>query len=614
MKKENANTDGGIHYSIIQNVRYCMGSTARYCFPLLCWCGISILSNAALPVLTTFLPKAVIERITDRGSLAELIAVICVFTGGIALLSGIGKFMTKFIYQEKFRMNSFYLRSLALKGLTTDYVNQEKGEFRRLLTEGFACCNGNYAPLTMIYDVLITLLTSALGLCVFWTILSRLNFLVILFLTATTAGCFLLNQRVTKWMEENRQERIGYEQRLNYINAASGDIRSAKDIRLYGMARWFSDLYRDNMSGIAGWHRRLTERLFGVAVCDGALALLRESAVYVYLLWLVWNGQISAADFVLYFGVVAGFSSWLGAIFSQISQLNQLSLKISDFRSCLEYPEAFRREGGREIPADVLAGVIELKNVSCRYEGVRQDALSGINLRISPGEHLAVVGLNGAGKTTLVKLICGLMDPTGGQVLYDGVDIREYDRIPFYRLFSAVFQQFSLLPVTIEEIVSEMPAEQTDHFRVQRCLETAGILDKVKELPRGVESQFGKTIYDDGIDFSGGEVQKLLLARALYREAPVLVLDEPTAALDPIAESALYENYNEISRGKTSVFISHRLASTSFCDRIILLENGKICEEGTHEQLLERKGKYYRLFEMQAKYYREKRAGKEAEE
>ncbi len=199
-------------------------------------------------------------------------------------------------------------------------------------------------------------------------------------------------------------------------------------------------------------------------------------------------------------------------------------------------------------------------------------------------------------------------------MLYDGVDIREYDRIPFYRLFSAVFQQFSLLPVTIEEIVSEMPAEQTDHFRVQRCLETAGILDKVKELPRGVESQFGKTIYDDGIDFSGGEVQKLLLARALYREAPVLLLDEPTAALDPIAESALYENYNEISRGKTSVFISHRLASTSFCDRIILLENGKICEEGTHEQLLERKGKYYRLFEMQAKYYREKRAGKEAEE
>ena len=234
--------------------------------------------------------------------------------------------------------------------------------------------------------------------------------------------------------------------------------------------------------------------------------------------------------------------------------------------------------------------------------------------RSSPGEHLAVVGLNGAGKTTLVKLICGLTDPTQGQVLYDGVDIREYDRTQYYRLFSAVFQQFSLLPVTIEEIVSQVQTEQTDHARVQSCLETAGLWDKVKELPKGADSQFGKTVYDDGIDFSGGEVQKLLLARALYRAASILLLDEPTAALDPIAESALYENYNEISGGKTSVFISHRLASTSFCDRIILLENGEIREEGTHERLLEREGKYYHLFEMQAKYYREKKVGEEAEE
>ncbi len=617
MKKENAYADdecGCIRYMVIQNVWYCMESTARYCFPLLCWCGIACLSNAALPVLTTILPKVVIEKITAGSSLAELVTAICAFMGGIALLSGTGKFFTKFIYHEKFRMVSFYLRSLALKGLTTDYVNQENGAFRRLLTEGFSCCNGNYSPLTMIYDVLIALCTSILGLSVFWAILSRLDFWVIFFLAATTAGGYFLNERVTKWMGENSRERIGYEQRLNYINTVSGEIRSAKDIRLYGMACWFSNLYRDNMGGIAGWYRRLTKRLFGVAACDGLLALLGESAVYIYLLYLAWNGQITVADFVLYFGVAAGFSSWLGNIFSQVSQLNRLSLKINYFRSCLEYPEGFRREGGREICGKDRPGTIELKNVSFRYEGAQKNALSDINLKISPGEHLAVVGLNGAGKTTLVKLICGLTDPTQGQVLYDGVDIREYDRTQYYRLFSAVFQQFSLLPVTIEEIVSQVQTEQTDHARVQSCLETAGLWDKVKELPKGVDSQFGKTVYDDGIDFSGGEVQKLLLARALYRAASILLLDEPTAALDPIAESALYENYNEISGGKTSVFISHRLASTSFCDRIILLENGEIREEGTHERLLEREGKYYHLFEMQAKYYREKKVGEEAEE
>ena len=160
--------------------------------------------------------------------------------------------------------------------------------------------------------------------------------------------------------------------------------------------------------------------------------------------------------------------------------------------------------------------------------------------------------------------------------------------------------------MTIEEIVSEAPPENIDHNRVKSCLTTAGLMQKIEQLPRGVESLFGKTIYDDGIEFSGGEVQKLLLARALYKSAPIILLDEPTAALDPIAESTLYENYNKISAQKTTVFISHRLASTSFCDRIILIENGEICEEGTHNELLELNGKYYALFELQAKYYREK--------
>lgn len=203
-------------------------------------------------------------------------------------------------------------------------------------------------------------------------------------------------------------------------------------------------------------------------------------------------------------------------------------------------------------------------------------------------------------------MICGLIDPTKGQVLYDGNDIREYNRFAYYRLFSAVFQQFSIMPVTIAEIVSETTPENIDYNKVESCLTVAGLWNKIEQLTNGVKSQFGKTIYDDGIEFSGGEIQKLLLARAMYKSAPVMLLDEPTAALDPIAESTLYKNYNKISAEKTTVFVSHRLASTSFCDRIILIENGAICEEGTHNELLKQNGKYNTLFEMQAKYYREK--------
>ncbi len=601
-------------YSVTQNVLYCLHSTVQCCFPLLIWCALAILIQVLIPLLTTYLPKAVIDIVTAKRSFQELACVILVFMGTIAILSGANQFLTKYIYHQKYRMNTFYLKRVALKGLTTDYINQENGIFRKLQTESFECCNGNYSPLSNIYEVLIDLLTSVLGLSVFWAMLVRLNWRLILFLILTTLASYFLNQRILQWTAANNQERITYQQRIGYINRITGDLRSAKDIRLYRMAVWFSDLYKSNMGGLAGWYRRFAGKLFGVAVSEGGLALLRESAAYLYLLSLIWNGQLSVAEFLLYVNVVTGFSAWLGNLFAQVSSLNQINLKINYFRSYLEYPETFRRDDGLKPPADGCPKVIELKQVSYRYEGVDHFALRKINLTIAPGEHIAIVGLNGAGKTTLVKLICGLIDPTEGQVCYDGVDLREYNRVEFYKLFSAVFQQFSILPVTIEELVSERPAEATDPVRVQSCLTTAGLWDQIEQLPGGVKSHFGKTIYDDGIAFSGGEIQKLLFARALYKNAPVMLLDEPTAALDPIAEHTLYENYNQISAGKTSLFISHRLASTRFCDRILLMENGTVCEEGTHAELLALNGTYCTLFELQANYYREKTTEAEVSE
>jgi ATP-binding cassette subfamily B protein len=543
--------------------------------------------------------------VTTGQSIYKLGIAILTFMGSIAILSGADIFLTKFIYHQKFRMNTFYLKRVALKGLTTDYINQENGIFRKLQTESFMCCNGHYSPLSNIYEILVTLLTSLFGLTVFGVMLAGLNWGIIVFLIITTVISYLLNQRIIAWTAANNKERISYQQRINYINSISGDIRSAKDVRLYKMAVWFSDIYNSNMKGIAGWYKRLTGKLFGVAVYDSGLALLRESAAYLYLLYLIWNEQLSVAEFILYFNVVTGFSAWLSNIFSQITTLSQINLKINYFRSYLEYPETFNRNGSLISPVDDGPKVIELKNVSYKYEGAEQYTLQNINLTIIPGEHIAIVGLNGAGKTTLVKLLCGLIDPTEGQVLYNGIDVREYNRIAFYKLFSAVFQQFSIMPVTIEEIVAEAPQERIDHDRVRNCLITAGLWSKIERLANGVKSQFGKAIYDDGIEFSGGEIQKLLLARAMYKSAPIMLLDEPTAALDPIAESALYKNYNKISAGRTTVFVSHRLASTSFCNRIILIENGSVCEEGTHNDLLKLRGRYYTLFEMQAKYYRE---------
>ena len=595
---------------MMKNIWYCIKKTSEWYLALLVLYIILTFVNAIIPILSAFLPKLVIERLTSDSDIWGLIGIIMIFMGSIAVLTGVSKFLTKYLYFEKFSINVHYLKLVVNKGLTTDYINQENGTFRKLQEESFQCCNG-HSPLTQLYDVLQSLGTSVLGIAVFSAVLFKLNAAVILFLVVTTAFSFYLNKRVVKWTDEHSKERMGYVQQLSYINAVSGDARSAKDIRLYPMAKWFSDIYEDNMKGIAAWYRKLTKKLFRVTACDGALGLLREGIIYLYLIYMFMNGHISVGDFVLYFGVVNGFSSWLSEIFAEASVLNQLSTKIKRFREYLDFPEYYRKEDGVHPDRDKMPKEIELKNVSFRYEKNQPYVLKNFSLVIRPGEHLAVVGLNGAGKTTLIKLICGLIDPTDGQVLYNGKPVTEYNRVELYQMYSAVFQQFSIMPVTIEEIVAEAPKAQVDSERVKKCLELAGMWERIQKLPDKLQSQYGRTIYDDGIEFSGGETQKLLLARSIYKSAPILLLDEPTAALDPIAESELYQKYNQISEGKTAVFISHRLASANFCNRIILIENGAVCEEGTHRELLAKKGKYYNLFELQAKYYQEEEVAAE---
>ena len=230
-----------------------------------------------------------------------------------------------------------------------------------------------------------------------------------------------------------------------------------------------------------------------------------------------------------------------------------------------------------------------------------------MNLTVHQGEKLAIVGLNGAGKTTLVKLLCGLLDPTQGAVLLNGRDIREFDRRKYYALFSAVFQEFSVLDVTIAEQIAQS-RDNIDYKRIDDCMEKAGLTSMIEKLPDGLQTHMGREVYLDGVLFSGGQMQRLMLARALYKNGPILLLDEPTAALDPIAENDIYMKYNDMTAGKTSVFISHRLASTRFCDRIIFIADGNIAEEGTHESLLARGGAYAKLFEVQSRYYQEGKA------
>ena len=596
-------------YSVFQNFKYWIGATKKGYPKLLIFCGLLVAVNTVVPVITTFLPKVVIELIEKKENISYLLIITGILTLSLAVFSGIQKYLRQLVYWNKFKMNAFFLRKITRKGLTTDYRNQENEHFRKLQDESFASCNGNFSHYAMICDTSVQFFSNLLGFLAFMGILITLNPWLILFIIGTTLIAYFLNRKVNKWVEKSIDEKADYEHVMQYVISASDDIQAAKDIRIYNMAAWLNKVYEKNLRGLTGWYRKYTAKLFGVAAADGVVTLIREGITYLILLKMALAGDISVAEFVLYFNVVAGFSTWLGSLMGQISTLERLNLSMNRFRSYLEYPEEYLREEGDPVNDHETPKEIEIKDLSFRYNRDGENVLKNMNLKITPGEHIAVVGLNGAGKTTLIKLISGLIEPTEGEVLYDGKDIRKYNRTEYYKLFGAVFQDFSILPTTIREIVAERTEKDIDEKKVENSLKQAGLYEKVAEFKEGLESKYDRSFWDGGVNFSGGEIQKLLLARALYRQSPIILLDEPTAALDPVSENKLYETYNDVMSGKTTIFISHRLASTRFCSRIVLIEDGKIIEEGTHDSLLAKKGRYYELFETQAKNYRTEESG-----
>ncbi len=309
--------------------------------------------------------------------------------------------------------------------------------------------------------------------------------------------------------------------------------------------------------------------------------------------------------FVLYFAAIGSFATWIGGIIGKWNEVYSASLKVCDLRDVIEWHDDINYDDGINIASISTPCSIEINNLSFCYDGAETDTLKEINLNIHPGEKLAVVGLNGAGKTTLVKNISGLYTPSSGEIRISGHAKDEFNISDYYSLFSVVFQNFDMLCVTIAEIVSSKAAIEADRERVCECLKLAGLWDKVSSLPDGIDTPLNKQVYKNGIDLSGGEKQKLVLAKAIYKDAPILILDEPTAALDPIAENEMYLQYNALTKDKTSIYISHRLSSTRFCDRIVFIENGKIIEEGTHTMLMKQGGKYAEMFEIQSHYYKD---------
>lgn len=591
-------------YNLFQNSGFMIKMAWRYqknvLWPIVVLAALGIGIN----LIGLYATPTILDAIQMNVSPGRLLKLILFFTVGLMVMYGMREYVGLNRRFGRFELRQNILALIQEKIMIMSYPNRDNQDLQRMLEKSYHTVNGTNKATQAIWNTFNDLLMNIAGFVIYLLLLASISPLVIGLVLVTTLTGFFINNHLNGWGFRHRDEDADYSKKMNYLNDKASDHTIAKDIRIFGMKDWLDDVYKSTYRLYKDFVARGEKIYIWADIIDVILTFARNGVAYFFIIGMVLNNGLSASEFLLYFSAVGGFTTWVNGILIGVSILYRQSLDLTALREFLEYPEVFLFEDGEPLePDNKKAYQVEFKNVSFRYQGADKNTLDKINLTIQAGEKLAVVGLNGAGKTTLVKLLCGFYDPTEGSILLNGKDIRIYNRRDYYRYFSAVFQDFSLLPGTIAENIAQ-DFEKIDMDKLESCAVKAGMTDRIRRLPKGYDTHLGKSVYEDAIELSGGETQRLMLARALYKDAPIMVLDEPTASLDPIAESEMYNKYNELTGGRTAIYISHRLASTRFCDRIILIDGNQVAEEGTHDSLMAKGAKYAELFEIQSRYYK----------
>lgn len=595
-------------YGLISNFLYHM-SAAKAWDKKLFWAQLLVvIPNVAASFLATLLPSTLVADLTAQKALSGIILQLALMAAVMWLCNAASEMMFSYCEMEGDFISYHYAEIFAHKMMDVDYDYLEDKDYQKIAgnawrTARFGQGVSGAATLFPMF------LYSMAGVLLYGVLIGRKSILLLLVVMASVGlSLFLLSLARKKHGQYYEKLQLSA-RRENYITEQATDSSAGKDIRLYHLADWFLEKYEASLNEMGRIYGIIHDWYLFRNVSHAFLQLLMDGMAFGMLIHMLVNGKMTAAEFVFYIGLISGFSVYFETALRQVMSFGNTSASVSYLREFLETKNSWSESEGvgektlEKMKAQGLK--LEFKNVSFTYPGNETPTLKKINMVINPGEKVALIGLNGAGKTTLVKLMCGFYHPSEGEILVNDMPVSSFTRDEYYNLVSVLFQDSTMMPVSLDENLTGQSPEKIDRDRLKRALELSGFAGVYDRLPEKGSTLLVKEVNEHAVDFSGGEKQKLLFARTLYLNEPLVILDEPTAALDPIAENELYLNYGKSVENKTSIYISHRLSSTRFCDRILLLEHGELIEEGTHESLLAGKTRYAELFEMQSRYYRE---------
>ena len=592
-------------YGVISNCIYILKRFVKYRKSLIFFLLTGTFAAASMSYIWSFIGKLVIDMIQTSAGGGNIIPLIKLVTA--TSLAELFIMWLNTISLTKLGVGFTYIRLMIVKEriaktLGMDYESLETPDMLDRLQKAKRATDGDWVGVQGMMTFMQVLLTQIISIIIAVVIMTSFDPLIILVIAVLSVIQYLYFEHIRKKdKKEMWDAMMPHWRKLEYMETVTTDFSYAKDIRLFGMKNFLSkrqhEVYDEELSH---WIKSRQYWVYNSIFSHG-ISLIRQLIITGWLVYGVIKEGLSIGDFTLYLASAGAFSNAVSQVLAALSGLRERSAHTDDYRSFMDIPTSEDKDTIPVPKSDRY--VFTFENVSFKYKGQDKYALKNLNLTLEAGEKLAVVGLNGAGKSTFIKLLLRLYDVTEGRILMNGTDIRRFDRAEYYRLFSPAFQDVTVFAFPMAENVSMDPPDETDKAKADKCLREAGLSEKIDSLSKGIDTELLKVLYDDGIDLSGGEKQKLALARALYKGSDVIVLDEPTAALDALAEYKLYKSFNGLVGNRTAVYISHRLSSTRFCDRVAMFKDGEMTETGTHDELMAKNGDYAEMFRVQAQYY-----------